>query len=81
MGATKNLYKIAKNRPILKKLTVPSRQEFAIFKNPRFLNIDKSLWPILAEVSVGAFFCTTELSTQTNMKWALKTLLVYNSKP
>ena len=70
---SENLYKIAKNRPTLKKSVVPSRQEFAIFKNPRFLNIDKSLWPILAEVSVGAFFCTTELSTQDKEKWTLVT--------
>ena len=29
-------HKIAKNSPILMKLTVPNRQDFAIFKKPRF---------------------------------------------
>ena len=33
--------------------------------------MDKSLWPKMAEVSNGAFFCTTELSTQGKMKWSL----------
>ena len=38
-----NSYKIAMNCPIFKKLTVPSRQEFAIFKKkPDFLNLGKS---------------------------------------
>ena len=34
--------------------------------------MDRSLWPKMAEVSNGAFFCTTELSTQGKMKWTLK---------
>lgn len=43
---SENPYKISKNCPIFKKLTVPSRQKFAIFKkNPAFLNLGKSLWP------------------------------------
>ena len=33
--------------------------------------MDKSLWPKMAKVSNGAFFCTTELSTQGKMKWTL----------
>ena len=33
--------------------------------------MDRSLWPKMAEVSNGAFFCTTELSTQGKMKWSL----------
>ena len=33
--------------------------------------MDRSLWPKMAEVSNGAFFCTTELSTQGKMKWTL----------
>ena len=36
-------YKIAKNRPILMKLTVPNRQDFAIFKTPQFFKFGKIL--------------------------------------
>ena len=46
-------------------------KDFAIFKNPRFLNLGKSFWPKRVMVSDGAFFCTTELSTQGKEKWAL----------
>ena len=34
-------YKIAKNRPILMKLTVPNRQDFAIFKKLRFFKFGR----------------------------------------
>ena len=43
-----------------------------ISKISDFLSMDKSLWPKMAEVSNGAFFCTTELSTQGKMKWSLR---------
>ena len=36
-------YKIAKNRPIFKKLTVPNRQEFVIFKTPQFFEFGQIL--------------------------------------
>ena len=50
----KNRNKITQNHPISIKLTVPSRQEFAIFKTPQFLSLGKSL--IMAEVCDGTFF-------------------------
>ena len=45
---------------------VPSRQEFVIFKKPRFFFIGQIL---IAEVSDGAFFCRTELSHFVKRKW------------
>ena len=42
--------------------------------------MDKSLWPKMAEVSNGAFFCTTELSTQGKMKWTLVILMTFSLK-
>ena len=49
-----NNNKIAKNRPILMKFTVPNRQEFAIFKTLRFFEFGQYL---MAEGRDWALFC------------------------
>ena len=49
-----NLYKIAKNRLILKLFAIPNEQDFTIFKTPYFLNFDKSLYARSSDLQIFA---------------------------
>ena len=44
--------KIVKNRPILMKLTFPNRQDFAIFKTPRFFKFGQILFVVGSDLQI-----------------------------